>query len=566
MLARVFRPVSVDEELDDVVGGVEDVLLPFALVEDGTAQRVDRLTLLVHHVVVFEEVLARFEVAPFDLLLGALDGAGDHAVLDRHALFHAEALHQARDAIGAEDAHQVVFEREIEARGAGIALASRTAAELIVDPARFVTLGADDVQTAEADHLVVIDLPLRLDLVLDALPLGRVGDFARLLSSEELRIAAEENVRAAAGHVRGDRDGALVAGLRNDLRFALVILRVQDDVRHALALEHRAEELRLLDRDRTDQRRLTFLASLLDVLDDRFELLPLGAEHEVRHVLPDHRPVRRHDDDFEVVDLLELRGFGIRGAGHAGELVVHPEEVLERDRGERLVLRLDLHPLLRLDGLVETVASAASRHEAAGELVDDDDLPVLDEVLDVAPVQRVSAQALLDAVQRVHVGGVVEIVDAEELLGVGDALFGHDGGVLLLVDLKVGLRDEARDDAIDRVVLVDRLLRGTADDERRTSLVDEDRVDLVDDRVDRIALHHRLEVELHVVAEVVEAELVVRAVGDVAAIRFLPLAVAVRVLDDADGQAEEFVEAAHPLGVAAGQVIVDGDHVHAAAG
>ena len=38
------------------------------------------------------------------------------------------------------------------------------------------------------------------------------------------------------------------------------------------------------------------------------------------------------------------------------------------------------------------------------------------------------------------------------------------------------------------------------------------------------------------------------------------------VLDDADGQAEELVDAAHPLGVAAGQVVVDGDDVDAAAG
>ena len=38
------------------------------------------------------------------------------------------------------------------------------------------------------------------------------------------------------------------------------------------------------------------------------------------------------------------------------------------------------------------------------------------------------------------------------------------------------------------------------------------------------------------------------------------------VHDDADGQAEELVDAAHPLGVAVGQVVVDGDDVHALAG
>ena len=49
------------------------------------------------------------------------------------------------------------------------------------------------------------------------------------------------------------------------------------------------------------------------------------------------------------------------------------------------------------------------------------------------------------------------------------------------------------------------------------------------------------------------------AVGD------LPLLVVQVVLDDADRQAEEAVDAAHPLRVAAGQVVVDGDDVDALA-
>ena len=128
--------------------------------ENLAAQRVDALTLLVHHVVVFEQVLADGEVLRFDLLLRALDGARHHAVLDRHAFFHAEPLHQARDAIRAEDAHQVVFEREEEARRARVALAAGAAAQLVVDAARFVPLGADDVQAAEVDDFLVLFLGL----------------------------------------------------------------------------------------------------------------------------------------------------------------------------------------------------------------------------------------------------------------------------------------------------------------------------------------------------------------------------------------------------------------------
>ena len=87
-----------------------------------------------------------------------------HAVLDRHAFFHAEPLHQAGDAVRPEDAHQVVFERQVEARRARVALAAGAAAQLVVDAPRFVALGADDVQAAEVDDFLVLFLALALEV------------------------------------------------------------------------------------------------------------------------------------------------------------------------------------------------------------------------------------------------------------------------------------------------------------------------------------------------------------------------------------------------------------------
>ena len=69
-----------------------------------------------------------------------------------------------------------------------------------------------------------------------------------------------------------------------------------------------------------------------------------------------------------------------------------------------------------------------------------------------------------------------------------------------------------------------------------------------------------------VVAQVIEAELGVRAVGEVAAVGLFALLETHRVLYQADLQAEELVDLAHPQRVAAGQIIVDGDDVHALAG
>ena len=206
----------------------------------------------------------------------------------------------------------------------------------------------------------------------------------------------------------------------------------------------RDELLRLLDRDRADQHRLALLVALGDVVGGGVVLRVLGLVDEVGVVGADHRPVGRDRHDLEVVGVRELAGLGGRGAGHARELVVHAEVVLERDRREGLVLLLDLHALLGLDRLVQTLAPAAALEDAAGELVDDLHLAVLHEVVDVALEQLLGAQRLLDLVHVVLVDVLVEVVDAERFLDPRDALFGGDDGALGFVDLVVALALQAR--------------------------------------------------------------------------------------------------------------------------
>src|SRR3546814_4594481 len=49
--------------------------------------------------------------------------------------------------------------------------------------------------------------------------------------------------------------------------------------------------------------------------------------------------VRRDHHHLQAVDLMEFERFGVGGAGHAGQLVVQAEVVLEGGRGQGLALR-----------------------------------------------------------------------------------------------------------------------------------------------------------------------------------------------------------------------------------
>ncbi len=150
---------------------------------------------------------------------------------------------------------------------------------------------------------------------------------------------------------------------------------------------------------------------------------------------------------------------------------------------------------------------------------------------------------------------VVEVVGAGEL-----------GLVLALLALSRRRgAGQLLDDAREVVVRRRGRLGLTGDDQRRARLVDQDRVDLVHDREGVAALHEPLLGDGHVVAQVVEAELGVRAVGDVGRVGRAPLGERHHVLDVAVGHPEPLENLPVPLGVSLGEVVVGGDEVDAGA-
>src|SRR6267154_798437 len=136
---------------------------------------------------------------------------------------------------------------------------------------------------------------------------------------------------------------------------------------------------------------------------------------------------------------------------------------------------------------------------------------------------------------------------------------------MLFVDGVVDIANQLGDDLVDLEIFVGGFFGWAGDDEWGARLVDQDGVDFVNDGEMVAALHAMSQVVLHVVAEIVETEFVVGAVRDVGSVGRATLLVVEVVHDYADGEAERAIKWAHPFGVAAGEVVVDGDDVYAAA-
>ena len=301
-----WSTAASDDLLDPLAHLVREVLP----LEHGPALLVDHRALLVHDVVVLQDVLAHDEVLLLDLLLRVLDLLREDPRLHGLVLGHLEAGHDVLDPVAGEEPHEVVRAGEEEARLTGVALAAGAAAQLVVDAPRLVALRADDVEPAEVEHLLVVGLPLLARVVHAPLELGveLVGSLLEALGDQlpadlVLLVAAEDDVDAAAGHVRRDRDRALAARLRDDLRLALVLLRVEDVVLDAAARQQLREVLGGLDGDRADEHRLPFLVALGDVVERGGELRLLRAVDEVVAVVARHRHVGGDLRDVEPVDL-----------------------------------------------------------------------------------------------------------------------------------------------------------------------------------------------------------------------------------------------------------------------
>ena len=150
-------------------------------------------------------------------------------------------------------------------------------------------------------------------------------------------------------------------------------------------------------------------------------------------------------------------------------------------------------------------------------------------------------------------------------VAVGESLLGLRDEIVALLRLDA---DDRRDKRLEGRVLRTRGdRRRTGNDERRARLVDEDGVDFVNDGKVVSVLHDLLRLHRHaVVAEVVESELGVCAVGDVATVLCAALGGIHGVLDAADREAKILVEVPHPCGVAPCEIVVHRDKLYVLSG
>ena len=261
----------------------------------------------------------------------------------------AEAVHHRDDAIGTEEPHQLIFERDKKDRFAGVTLSTCASAKLSVNTARLVAFGTKDKEPPQ-----FADTCSKLD------------------------------VGSASRHVCGNGYSPFLACFSHNFRFTIVLFGVEHIVDNFSCPKHSRQSLRDLDACCADKHRLPFVLQLLNLQSNGIVLFTSGLVDKIFSVLPHNAGIRRNDNNIKFVDFIKLRRFGFCSTGHASELFIEAEKVLDGDRRHGLRLALNLHILLCFDSLVQTVAVTASCKNSSGKFIDNHHLTVLHHIFVVA--------------------------------------------------------------------------------------------------------------------------------------------------------------------------------------
>ena len=251
-----------------------------------------------------------------------------------------------------------------------------------------------------------------------------------------------------------------------------MVFSVQNIVRHAATLQHSAEFLGLGNGGSAHQNRLTSLVTLFNLAHCCFIFCQTGLVNYVRSIHTNHGLIGRNDYNGQVVNLYKFLLLSLSSTGHTSQLLVHTEVVLEGDGCQSLAFALHLNALFSLDGLVQALGETTTKHQTAGELVNDDNLTILHHVIPVTMHQGLSLQGAHNLVGIVHTMLIIiKVFNAQHFFSLGNTFFRRRNLTLLFINSIIFILGHLVHNLGHNAVQVGGFFAGTRDNQRGTSFV-----------------------------------------------------------------------------------------------
>ena len=275
-----------------------------------------------------------------------------------------------------------------------------------------------------------------------------------------------------------------------------------------------------------------------DCICYRIDLFSLCLINQIFMVHTAYRFVRRNFDNIHSINITKFLFFGQRRTSHTGFFLIFIKKILESNRCQRLTFAFYLHAFLRFNCLMKTVRITASRHDTSGKFINDQHLIIFDHIIMISVHQVMSPESQNNIMLDFQILRIGQIINMEELFDLLHAIFSQRYIFLFFIDniisgfdnlfthngrhlrhLTAGLAPfhlTCKD--ITGPVKLCRLSALAGNDQRCSGLVDQDRVNLIDNRIVKSPLNQLFFINNHVVSQVIKSQLIIRRIGNIAGI------------------------------------------------
>ena len=156
--------------------------------------------------------------------------------------------------------------------------------------------------------------------------------------------------------------------------------------------------------------------ALLNLLNNIMIFSGFRLEDNIRLVYTDKRLVCRNFNYIKLIDFVKFVSLGSGSTGHTGKFLIKTEVVLECDGSESLAFVLYLYALFCLECLMETFVISTTLHNTAGELVNDFNLTVFNNIVNISGHNAVSLDSLVDMMAESCIIYIHKVFYLKELL------------------------------------------------------------------------------------------------------------------------------------------------------
>ena len=122
-------------------------------------------------------------------------------------------------------------------------------------------------------------------------------------------------------------------------------------------------------------------------IDDSIVFLTFCFVYQILPVIANDSFVCRYNHHIQIINTAQFFCLCFSRTCHSGQFIIHTKIILNRDRGQRLSFSFDLNIFLGFNSLVQTVAITAPRENTTGKFIDNEYLPILDNIFNIFLIQ-----------------------------------------------------------------------------------------------------------------------------------------------------------------------------------